>query len=141
MLEEMLIEIKEYSNSGVNSSGVVEGSKMTSDSPNDNNPSNMANGGKRPIFTITPATNLGYTDVPPNGSPRDIVIGLQGSDSTPKLQINGMRSRDSRESLIPEEHKERWYTILAQVCIPFLIAGLGMVGAGLILDVVKVTPL
>jgi solute carrier family 41 len=32
---------------------------------------------------------------------------------------------------------ERWYTILAQVIIPFLIAGLGMVGAGVVLDIVQ----
>lgn len=32
---------------------------------------------------------------------------------------------------------ERWYTILAQVILPFIIAGLGMVGAGVVLDIVQ----
>lgn len=32
---------------------------------------------------------------------------------------------------------ERWYTIMAQVIVPFVIAGLGMVGAGVVLDIVQ----
>ena len=32
---------------------------------------------------------------------------------------------------------ERWYTILAQVIVPFIIAGFGMVGAGVVLDIVQ----
>lgn len=34
--------------------------------------------------------------------------------------------------------KEKWCIILLQVLFPFLIAGLGMVGAGVVLDIVQV---
>lgn len=38
-----------------------------------------------------------------------------------------------------EDHEnERWYTIFLQVLFPFLIAGLGMVAAGVVLDKVQV---
>jgi hypothetical protein len=52
---------------------------------------------------------------------------------------------DSRSSLISIDKAkarpkhERWYHILSQVGPPFLIAGLGMVGAGLLLDKVMVS--
>lgn len=36
---------------------------------------------------------------------------------------------------------ERWYTILVQVILPFFVAGFGMVGAGVVLDIVKHWPL
>lgn len=36
-------------------------------------------------------------------------------------------------------HSETYLSITIQVFIPFLIAGLGMVGAGLVLDVVQVS--
>lgn len=36
------------------------------------------------------------------------------------------------------ENKETYFSIAIQVFIPFLIAGFGMVGAGLVLDVVQV---
>jgi hypothetical protein len=136
VLKEMLLEVKSHTRVTSEDETLTVGSDMATEPESDKNAGIQ---GGRPVFTITPVTNQGYTDVSPAVSAADIVIGLQGSDATPKLQMNGMRSRDSRESLIPEEHKERWYTILMQVCIPFLIAGLGMVGAGLILDVVKVS--
>jgi hypothetical protein len=34
---------------------------------------------------------------------------------------------------------ERWFTIAFQVFIPYIIAGFGMVGAGLVLDKVQVS--
>lgn len=42
----------------------------------------------------------------------------------------------------PTEKKhsdERWYVILIQVVFPFFIAGFGMVGAGVVLDIVQVS--
>lgn len=127
LLEEMLLDMEGYNNGGLEVSderGIVA-------------KDGVPTVGNRPLFKIAPTSDLPYVQ---NGesNPADIVVGLHGSNSTGKLQINGMRSRDSRESLIPEESKETWYAIAAQVSIPLLIAGLGMVGAGLILDIVKV---
>jgi hypothetical protein len=34
---------------------------------------------------------------------------------------------------------ERWYTIAFQIFIPYLIAGFGMVSAGIVLDKVQVS--
>lgn len=34
--------------------------------------------------------------------------------------------------------RERWYTVASQVFLPFMIAGFGMVAAGLVLERVKV---
>ena len=42
------------------------------------------------------------------------------------------------ESENTNEERERWYTIFLQVLFPFLIAGLGMVAAGVVLDKVQV---
>ena len=37
--------------------------------------------------------------------------------------------------------EEKWYTIFIQVLLPFLIAGFGMVAAGVVLDSVQVIKL
>ena len=37
-----------------------------------------------------------------------------------------------------DETEERWYIVGSQVFLPFMIAGLGMVAAGLVLERVKV---
>lgn len=37
------------------------------------------------------------------------------------------------------QNKETYFSIAIQVFIPFLVAGFGMVGAGLVLDLVQVT--
>jgi hypothetical protein len=34
--------------------------------------------------------------------------------------------------------KEKWYFVMVQIFIPFLIAGMGMVAAGVLLDEVQV---
>jgi len=36
------------------------------------------------------------------------------------------------------EPEEKWYTVASQVFLPFMIAGCGMVAAGLVLERVKV---
>jgi hypothetical protein len=40
-----------------------------------------------------------------------------------------------------EDEPEKWYLKLIQIVIPFLIAGFGMVSAGLLLEKVQVTKL
>ncbi|CAG7827071.1 unnamed protein product [Allacma fusca] len=138
VLHEMLLEIQDFTSKEIDVSHQALEEGALSRDPNNSYTEKqalaMANG--RPVFTITPPINHSFTEGSAV-SPGEVVVGMHGSDSAPNLQPNGMRSRDSRESLIPEEHKETWLTILAQVCIPFIIAGLGMVGAGLILDQVK----
>ena len=44
----------------------------------------------------------------------------------------------AQEEMMEEEEKETYLSILLQVLVPYLIAGFGMVGAGMVLDVVQV---
>ena len=37
-----------------------------------------------------------------------------------------------------DNNQEKWYTVASQVFLPFMIAGFGMVAAGLVLEHVKV---
>jgi solute carrier family 41 len=52
---------------------------------------------------------------------------LEMSASQPKMSVRALR-----------EETENVWSISIQVFIPFLVAGLGMVGAGLVLDIVQV---
>ena len=135
----MLLEIQDYTSKEVDvSHQKLEVGTADNCDPSAEKGAAMAGNG-RPVFTITPPNaNNNTCAAGETISPKDIVVGIEGSETSPKRQPNGMRSRDSRESLIPDEHKETWLTILGQVCIPFIIAGLGMVGAGLILEHVQV---
>lgn len=38
-----------------------------------------------------------------------------------------------------DDAEEKWYIVASQVFLPFMIAGLGMVAAGLVLERVKVS--
>ncbi|ODN02600.1 Solute carrier family 41 member 2, partial [Orchesella cincta] len=93
----------------------------------------------KPLFTITPTASVSSMDESV-ATPSEVAIGIHESDSTTKLQPDGMANQDSSENLIPESSKESWSKILLQVFIPFFTAGLGMVGAGLLLDFVKEWP-
>jgi len=132
----MLLEIQDYTSKEVDVSHQKLEEGTVNGDPVEKGPGMAGNG--RPVFTITPPPSTNCTEAE-TVSPKEIVVGIEGSETSPKRQPNGMRSRDSRESLIPDDHKETWLTILGQVCIPFLIAGLGMVGAGIILDHVQVS--
>ena len=58
------------------------------------------------------------------------------------IQMDILRPSDSEVSMEPKDLpviKETFWTISVQVFFPFLIAGLGMVGAGLVLDIVQVS--
>ncbi|CAL8104828.1 unnamed protein product [Orchesella dallaii] len=90
----------------------------------------------KPLFTITPTASVSSMDESV-ATPSEVAIGIHESDSTTKLQPDGMKNQDSSENLIPDSNKEKWTNILFQVCIPFFIAGMGMVGAGILLDFVK----
>jgi len=63
---------------------------------------------------------------------------------TSSIIHSNLSGGDSRASLISLgkpitiRKNERWFHILSQIGIPFLIAGLGMVGAGILLDHVMV---
>lgn len=65
----------------------------------------------------------------------------QTSLSTPLLSSGGMTA--SPEVVIEEDTRdihadESWWTIGLQVFFPFLVAGFGTVGAGMVLDIVQV---
>jgi hypothetical protein len=86
------------------------------------------------------------------GGGSSVSIGIGGNDGDKNnnsgsgtSNIVSLGAGDSRASLISlGKHKirkdETWISILSQVGVPFLIAGLGMVGAGLLLDYVMVCP-
>lgn len=70
--------------------------------------------------------------------------GGGGKDFSPNIIHQSLGAGDSRASLISlgngkkVRKDETWIAILSQIGLPFLIAGLGMVGAGLLLDYVMV---
>ncbi len=49
------------------------------------------------------------------------------------------KSVETKEKqIVDEDNEEKWYTVASQVFLPFMIAGFGMVAAGLVLERVKV---
>lgn len=94
--------------------------------------------GDSPIF------NNDDDDDSPSKTPRKIyemrVINGEKShllvDETQPLDDSSASSGDDKPNV---EEDESFWTITLQVFIPFLIAGMGMVGAGLVLDVVQVS--
>ncbi|CAG7827126.1 unnamed protein product [Allacma fusca] len=52
-------------------------------------------------------------------------------------ESKNLNSTTSTKGDVVEDKKETWLTILLQVTVPFLIAGMGSVGAGLLLDYVS----
>jgi hypothetical protein len=51
---------------------------------------------------------------------------------------NHIRNPKSESSIISDNNEEKWYIVASQVFLPFMIAGFGMVAAGLVLERVKV---
>jgi hypothetical protein len=50
-----------------------------------------------------------------------------------------IRQRNDRyATTTDDDDEEKWYIIASQVFIPFMVAGFGMVAAGLVLENVKV---
>jgi len=70
-----------------------------------------------------------------------ISFSIGGANSNDPTALSGGSSRLSliHVETLKKLRKERWYHILSQVGPPFFIAGLGMVGAGLLLDMVMVS--
>ena len=99
---------------------------------------NVADPAAKPLYAITPTDSVASMEESSVATPSEIAIGIHESDSTTRLQPDGnKKNQDSSESLISHTRKERWYSILFQVSPPYLIAGLGMVAAGIILDMVQ----
>lgn len=69
------------------------------------------------------------------GRKQTLPDGGGGSPVNPLSIGNGVSIDSSGKSPLDE----RWYIILAQVIFPFIIAGFGMVCAGVVLDNVQVT--
>jgi len=72
------------------------------------------------------------------------LIPLVPVESSNSLSTSGLNNNTLEipmcqivESDTVNEERERWYTIFLQVLFPFLIAGLGMVAAGVVLDKVQ----
>lgn len=71
--------------------------------------------------------------LPPGGAELTLVDDLEkGHLPDVVVETKMLASADAR-------HSETYLSITVQVFIPFLIAGFGMVGAGLVLDVVQVS--
>lgn len=103
---------------------------------------NVADPSTKPLYAITPTDSVASMEESSVATPSEIAIGIHESDSTTKLQPESAnkKNQDSSESLISQNRKEKWCTIMLQVTFPYIIAGLGMVGAGLLLDYVKEWP-
>ncbi|RNA38478.1 solute carrier family 41 member 1-like isoform X1, partial [Brachionus plicatilis] len=61
----------------------------------------------------------------------ELVLGAQ------ECEINRTESETQLIELIEEHNHEKWYHTLLQIVIPFIIAGFGMVAAGVLLDEVQ----
>jgi hypothetical protein len=77
-----------------------------------------------------------------SGSSGDLTADAEGADALADLdgeshQLLDISSQPKMTRALHEETESVW-SISVQVFIPFLVAGLGMVGAGLVLDVVQV---
>lgn len=74
-------------------------------------------------------------------SPRPVVI--LGAGDAPGRRDGPLREGhelSESSSLLSTHREESWYAFLAQVFPSFMLAGLGMVGAGLLLDMVQTWP-
>jgi hypothetical protein len=55
-----------------------------------------------------------------------------------KKKVLPVTDEENLKKLNDEHQHEKWYHSLIQIVIPFLIAGMGMVGAGVLLNEVQV---
>jgi len=62
---------------------------------------------------------------------------INNGDSVPLLSEDDEEEDIEIETIVDDKAGETFWSVTIQIFIPFLIAGLGMVGAGLILDVVQ----
>lgn len=91
------------------------------------------------------ATSAGSSDSGGNGADSDDreildideVQLLVPKDRTTQ-GIRSVRSNEKSKKHFDDQNSENFLSISLQVFIPFLVAGFGMVGAGLVLDVVQV---
>ena len=56
-------------------------------------------------------------------------------DESSDLSVARANQQNERQN----DHHEKWYVITLQILLPFFIAGFGMVGAGVVLDIVQVS--
>lgn len=87
-------------------------------------------------YKMQPSPNTNSTDEQNNTSSIELTMvssSLENIDSRlPDVVV------ETRIFEPNSENKETYFSIAIQVFIPFLIAGFGMVGAGLVLDLVQV---
>lgn len=65
------------------------------------------------------------------GSPTDHIVTISGSNVDPEPD----KGTNNEETIITE----KWYQTILQILVPFLIAGIGTIGAGIVLNNVKVS--
>lgn len=65
-------------------------------------------------------------------------VYVKDGDSIPLVRLtHGDEGRDNLTEPLKHHIAEKWYVILLEVLFPFLIAGFGMVCAGVVLDIVQ----
>ena len=64
--------------------------------------------------------------------------GISPNDSDTEVLIYSNHSRPQHQILIDDDTNESWFSMASQVFLPFMVAGFGMVAAGLVLEHVKV---
>ncbi|CAF0991665.1 unnamed protein product [Brachionus calyciflorus] len=64
-------------------------------------------------------------------------IKIERSNKVHPVEVPRTKSEYQLKKLIEEHKKEKWYLTLFQIVIPFILAGLGMVAAGVLLDYVQ----
>ena len=70
----------------------------------------------------------------------DLYSDSEDDSEENEVMITQKWPKKSKKKTSPEEVEETFWTTAIQVFFPFLIAGLGMVGAGLVLDIVQHWP-
>ncbi len=84
-----------------------------------------------PLVPVDSSYNLSTSNNTTNNNNNNNTSG--NGNVTTQIPICEMEVETSQDM-----DRERWYTIFLQILFPFLIAGLGMVAAGVVLDKVQV---
>ena len=99
----------------------------------------MGHSGSKEYSSYSPLSSTDHTD-------HNFVLERMGEDEEESSEDELFAVNSDKEAVLggggggAGAGAERWYSTLLQICIPFLLAGLGMVAAGLVLDIVQHWP-
>ena len=97
----------------------------------------MGHSASKEYSTYSPLSSTDHTD-------HNFVLERMGEDEEESSEDELFAVNSDKEAVLGGggggAGAERWYSTLLQICIPFLLAGLGMVAAGLVLDIVQHWP-